>query len=63
VKGGILLTIAGVWVLAQVLRGNALGRLGITGEPSATGTTHSEPNTKSGGVQLTHPWDMARVGG
>ena len=27
--GGILLTVAGIWVLAQVLRGDALGRLGI----------------------------------
>ena len=61
--GGVLLTIAGVWVLAQVLGGNALGRLGITGEPTQPGTTHAEPNTKSGGVQLTYPWDMAKVGG
>jgi hypothetical protein len=26
---GILLAVLGVWVLAQVLGGNALGRLGI----------------------------------
>jgi len=29
---GVLLTVAGIWVLAQVLGGNALGRLGIAGE-------------------------------
>jgi hypothetical protein len=29
---GIVITIAGVWVIAQVLRGNALQRLGILGE-------------------------------
>jgi hypothetical protein len=34
VKGALLLVLAGSWVLAQVLRGNALGRLGIAGEPS-----------------------------
>lgn len=28
--GGVLLLIAGTWVLFQVLGGNALGRLGIT---------------------------------
>lgn len=27
--GGTVLTIAGVWILAQVLRGNALSRLGV----------------------------------
>jgi hypothetical protein len=32
--GGALLAIVGTWVLCQVLGGNALGRLGITGEPS-----------------------------
>ncbi|HEX6869896.1 MAG TPA: hypothetical protein VF163_02255 [Micromonosporaceae bacterium] len=43
-SAGILLTVAGVWVLAQVLRGNALGRLGITGEPSPT-TSDTPPAT------------------
>lgn len=28
-NGGILLTIAGLWVLSQVFGGNALQRLGI----------------------------------
>jgi hypothetical protein len=28
--GGLVLVIAGVWVLAQILRGGALDRLGIT---------------------------------
>lgn len=28
--GGVVLVIAGVWVLAQILRGGALDRLGIT---------------------------------
>ena len=28
--GTVLLVVAGVWVIAQVLFGNALGRLGIT---------------------------------
>lgn len=29
---GVVLVIAGVWVVAQVLRGDALQRLGILGE-------------------------------
>lgn len=41
---GVLLTVAGVWVLAQILGGNALGRLGITGEPTKPGTTSSGPD-------------------
>ncbi len=28
-SSGIVLVVAGVWVLAQVLAGNALGRLGL----------------------------------
>jgi hypothetical protein len=33
--GGILLALAGVWVLTQVLGGDALKRLGVTGKASA----------------------------
>lgn len=40
---GILLTVAGVWLLSQVLAGNALGRLAITGEPTKPGTSSSGP--------------------
>lgn len=29
--GGVVLILGGVWVLCQVLGGNALGRLGIAG--------------------------------
>lgn len=29
---GLLLVLAGVWVLTQVLGGNALGRLGVAGD-------------------------------
>jgi hypothetical protein len=35
---GIVLIVAGAWVLCQVLGGNALGRLNITAQqPAATG--------------------------
>ncbi len=44
-SGGVLLAVAGIWVLAQVLGGNALGRLGISGEPTQPGTTKTAPNT------------------
>lgn len=33
--GGVLLVVAGAWVLCQILGGNALGRLGITGDPDS----------------------------
>jgi len=39
---GLVLVVAGAWVLCQVLGGNALGRLGVTGDPT-------EPGTKAGG--------------
>lgn len=40
--GGALLTVAGWWVLAQVLGGNALGRLGISGAATKPGTTSTD---------------------
>jgi hypothetical protein len=37
--GGLVLIIAGAWVLTQVLGGDALGRLGVTGNATQPGTT------------------------
>lgn len=34
--GGVVLVLAGVWVLCQVLGGNALNRLGITRQDEST---------------------------
>lgn len=36
-SGAALLIVAGTWVLVQVLGGNALGRLGIAGQPTTPG--------------------------
>lgn len=36
--GATLLIVAGVWILAQVLAGDALGRLGISGAPTKPGS-------------------------
>lgn len=36
-KAGTVLVIAGAWVLCQVLGGNALGRLGVSGAPTTPG--------------------------
>lgn len=61
-SGGVLLAVAGIWVLSQVLGGNALGRLGISGEASQPGTTKSTtavPNTASASGSRPMP---ARVG-
>jgi hypothetical protein len=35
--GGLVLVVAGAWVLAQILAGDALGRLGITGGSTTPG--------------------------
>lgn len=45
VASGAVLIVAGVWALTQVLGGNALGRLGVTGAPTTTGGTTSTPST------------------
>lgn len=37
-SGGTLLAVAGVWVLFQVLGGDALGRLGVSGQPTTPGS-------------------------
>jgi hypothetical protein len=37
VSGGLVLIVAASWLLSQVLGGNALGRLGISGEPTKPG--------------------------
>jgi hypothetical protein len=50
VNAGLVVVIAGTWVLAQVLKGNALGRLGIAGEPSPTAAGDS------GGFKI--PWPI-----
>lgn len=33
-RGGLLIAVGGVWLLCQVLGGNALGRLGLVGSPA-----------------------------
>lgn len=46
--GGVLLAVVGGWVLCQVLGGNALGRLGISGEPTtpaAASSSTANPST------------------
>jgi hypothetical protein len=46
VAGGLVLIVVGGWVIAQVVAGNALGRLGISGAPTpakAPGTTTQAP--------------------
>lgn len=56
--GGVLLVLAGVWVLCQVLAGSALSRLGLEPAPAA------EKDNGLGGVTkppskyhgLTDPW-------
>lgn len=39
IAGGLVLIVAGIWVGAQVVAGNALGRLGISGAPTTPGKT------------------------
>jgi hypothetical protein len=42
VSGGILLIVAGIWVVAQVTAGHALQRLGILAE---AGQENADPST------------------
>jgi len=39
VTSGVLLIVAGLWVLVQVFAGDALGRLNVSGAPSLVGGT------------------------
>lgn len=49
---GLFLAVAGVWVLSQVLIGNAIGRLGIFG--NAGGTVADQPTAaQQAGAQAT----------
>lgn len=47
--GATLLTLAGIWVIVQVTMGNALGRLGIAGDPD-----HAAPPPLAGGLPPGH---------
>jgi len=51
--GGLLLGLAGVWVVCQVLGGNALGRLGISGDPDGGGLVSI--GQKMSATKDTHP--------
>lgn len=42
---GILLLVAGAWVLSQILAGDALGRLGITGATTKSGSKDTAPSS------------------
>lgn len=50
-SGGVLLVLAGVWVLCQVLGGNALERLGVIGQggTDTSGGTSEFPNVPDKG--------------
>jgi hypothetical protein len=48
-SGGVLLVIAGVWVLCQVLGGNALERLGVISGDTSSTSTKQFPNVPDNG--------------
>lgn len=48
-SGGVVLVIAGVWVLCQVLGGDALNRLGITGQQTADADQQEFPGVPDRG--------------
>jgi len=47
--GGAVLVLAGVWVLCQVLGGDALNRLGLTGKAGAGSSGSEFPNVPDRG--------------
>lgn len=55
VNGKLLLIVAGVWVLAQVFGGDALGRLGIAGSGTKPKTTQSGPGAGGGSTDKAQP--------
>lgn len=54
-NGKVLLIVAGVWVLAQVFGGDALGRLGIAGSGTVPKTTTSSPSGGGGSTDQAQP--------
>lgn len=59
--GGALLIVAGAFVLCQVLGGDALGRLGITGSGTATATWDVLPWVNSPSSPATGPRGSGHV--
>lgn len=47
--GGVVLVVAGVWVLCQVLGGDALKRLGIVGQTTDSGSSSEFPGVPDQG--------------
>lgn len=45
---GLVLIVAGAWILSQVLAGNALGRLGISGSPGENPLNPVAPGDPTG---------------
>lgn len=52
----MILVLAGAWILCQVLGGNALGRLGVTGATTKTGTNQSAPDIQAPGPPARVPY-------
>lgn len=48
---GAVLIVAGAWLLCQVLGGDALGRLGVTGAGTGPAASGSGGNLAPGGVE------------
>lgn len=61
-KGGLVLMIAGAWVVTQVLGGNALGRLGISGAPTTPGKGGGSASATGAAVALPAPYTTPGVG-
>lgn len=61
VAAGVLLVIAGIWVLLQTIAGNLAGRLIGLAHPTPTGTTPSRGGTKTapGGNAPWWEWMLA----
>lgn len=60
---GVVLCIAGAWVLCQVLGGNALNRLGITTTSTSTGTGSGSSSGGTGNTPQVVPSTPNSIGG
>lgn len=62
-SSGVVLALVGVWVLAQVIGGDALPRLGIGGDLSAQRKPDTAPTKPAPGAPVVDRSARATVGG
>lgn len=60
--GGLLVGLAGVWVLCQVFGGNALGRIGLTGKAQASADAQAAADAAASADAIAQLYDPTKQG-